>query len=135
LRASHLTTADLAQHRQLTSTTTTSTTTTKPPTPTQRVLKKVMKLLSKAWKGWDSTELAMDSTFLLRLAQTRTNLLPVDQAPFTVPSLAKASLRPENAFSEMESERRVHCLIGEAIFLGLQPAMAEMRRLMDEARA
>ena len=28
-----------------------------------------------------------------------------------------------------------HYLIGEAIFLGLQPAIAEMRRLMDEARA
>ncbi len=28
-----------------------------------------------------------------------------------------------------------HFLIGEAIFRGLQPAMAEMRRLMDEARA
>ncbi len=28
-----------------------------------------------------------------------------------------------------------HFLIGEAIFLGLSPAIAEMRRLMDEARA
>jgi pyridoxine 5-phosphate synthase len=28
-----------------------------------------------------------------------------------------------------------HFLIGEAIFRGLQPAIAEMRRLMDEARA
>jgi pyridoxine 5-phosphate synthase len=27
-----------------------------------------------------------------------------------------------------------HFLIGEAIFLGLQPAIAEMRRIMDEAR-
>jgi pyridoxine 5-phosphate synthase len=28
-----------------------------------------------------------------------------------------------------------HFLIGESIFLGLAPAIAEMRRLMDEARA
>jgi hypothetical protein len=27
-----------------------------------------------------------------------------------------------------------HFLIGESIFRGLQPAIAEMRRLMDEAR-
>ena len=28
-----------------------------------------------------------------------------------------------------------HFIIGEAIFRGLTPAIAEMRRLMDEARA
>ena len=28
-----------------------------------------------------------------------------------------------------------HFLIGEAIFVGLEPAIREMRRLMDEARS
>lgn len=39
------------------------------------------------------------------------------------------------AFPEVVELNIGHFLIGEAIFLGLAPAMAEMRRLMDEARA
>ena len=39
------------------------------------------------------------------------------------------------AFPEVRELNIGHFLIGEAIFLGLGPAMAEMRRLMDEARA
>ncbi len=39
------------------------------------------------------------------------------------------------AFPEVVELNIGHFLIGEAIFLGLQPAIAEMRRLMDAARA
>ncbi|MEP3442142.1 MAG: pyridoxine 5'-phosphate synthase [Sulfitobacter sp.] len=41
---------------------------------------------------------------------------------------------PVAAFPEVAELNIGHFLIGEAIFLGLAPAMAEMRRLMDEAR-
>lgn len=41
---------------------------------------------------------------------------------------------PVAAFPEVVELNIGHFLIGEAIFLGLAPAMAEMRRLMDEAR-
>jgi pyridoxine 5-phosphate synthase len=39
------------------------------------------------------------------------------------------------AFPEVVELNIGHYLIGEAIFMGLEPAIAEMRRLMDEARA
>ncbi|QFT57826.1 Pyridoxine 5'-phosphate synthase [Sulfitobacter sp. THAF37] len=39
------------------------------------------------------------------------------------------------AFPEVRELNIGHFLIGEAIFLGLEPAIAEMRRLMDEARS
>ena len=39
------------------------------------------------------------------------------------------------AFPEVMELNIGHFLIGESIFRGLQPAIAEMRRLMDEARA
>jgi pyridoxine 5-phosphate synthase len=39
------------------------------------------------------------------------------------------------AFPEVMELNIGHFLIGEAIFLGLAPAMTEMRRLMDQARA
>lgn len=42
---------------------------------------------------------------------------------------------PVAAFPEVMELNIGHFLIGEAIFLGLAPAIAEMRRLMDEARA
>ncbi|MDZ7710352.1 MAG: pyridoxine 5'-phosphate synthase [Roseovarius sp.] len=41
---------------------------------------------------------------------------------------------PVAAFPEVAELNIGHFLIGEAIFLGLAPAIAEMRRLMDEAR-
>jgi pyridoxine 5-phosphate synthase len=42
---------------------------------------------------------------------------------------------PVAAFPEVQELNIGHFLIGEAIFRGLQPAIAEMRRLMDEARS
>jgi|TARA_B110000908_G_scaffold144577_1_gene174283 pyridoxine 5-phosphate synthase len=45
------------------------------------------------------------------------------------------TVSPVAAFPEVAELNIGHFLIGEAIFLGLAPAMAEMRRLMDEARA
>jgi len=81
---------------------------------THRALEKVKKLLSKAWNGWYSQELSMGGPFLLSLAQKR-SVLGNEDAPFSCPSLVRASQRPENAYSVHESERRVHILIGEAI--------------------
>ena len=45
------------------------------------------------------------------------------------------TVKPVAAFPEVMELNIGHFLIGEAIFLGLTPAIAEMRRLMDEARA
>lgn len=45
------------------------------------------------------------------------------------------TITPIAAFPEVREVNIGHFLIGEAIFLGLAPAMAEMRRLMDLARA
>jgi pyridoxine 5-phosphate synthase len=44
------------------------------------------------------------------------------------------TVSPVAAFPEVRELNIGHFLIGEAIFLGLAPAMAEMRRLMDDAR-
>jgi pyridoxine 5-phosphate synthase len=44
------------------------------------------------------------------------------------------TVKPVAAFPEVRELNIGHFLIGEAIFRGLQPAIAEMRRLMDEAR-
>ena len=44
------------------------------------------------------------------------------------------TVTPIAAFPEVRELNIGHFLIGEAIFLGLEPAIAEMRRLMDEAR-
>ena len=44
------------------------------------------------------------------------------------------TVQPVAAFPEVRELNIGHFLIGEAIFLGLTPAIAEMRRLMDEAR-
>ncbi|MFW2589246.1 pyridoxine 5'-phosphate synthase [Sagittula sp. SSi028] len=49
--------------------------------------------------------------------------------------LTYETVKPVAAFPEVMELNIGHFLIGEAIFLGLQPAIAEMRRLMDEARA
>ncbi|NIY99206.1 pyridoxine 5'-phosphate synthase [Salipiger sp. HF18] len=45
------------------------------------------------------------------------------------------TVKPVAAFDEVIELNIGHFLIGEAIFRGLGPAIAEMRRLMDEARA
>ena len=45
------------------------------------------------------------------------------------------TVSPVAAFPEVMELNIGHFLIGEAIFLGLEPAIREMRRLMDEARA
>ena len=44
------------------------------------------------------------------------------------------TVQPIAAFPEVRELNIGHFLIGEAIFLGLVPAIQEMRRLMDEAR-
>ena len=44
------------------------------------------------------------------------------------------TVRQVAAFPEVRELNIGHFLIGESIFLGLRPAIAEMRRLMDEAR-
>ena len=44
------------------------------------------------------------------------------------------TVQPVAAFPEVAELNIGHFLIGEAIFRGLTPAIAEMRRLMDEAR-
>ncbi len=49
--------------------------------------------------------------------------------------LTYETVKPVAAFPEVMELNIGHFLIGEAIFLGLSPAIAEMRRLMDEARA
>ena len=45
------------------------------------------------------------------------------------------TVKPIAAFPEVMELNIGHFLIGESIFRGLQPAIAEMRRLMDEERA
>ncbi|MDI3338232.1 pyridoxine 5'-phosphate synthase [Defluviimonas aestuarii] len=45
------------------------------------------------------------------------------------------TVAPIAAFPEVRELNIGHFLIGEAIFVGLKPAIAEMRRIMDEARA
>lgn len=45
------------------------------------------------------------------------------------------TVKPVAAFPEVMELNIGHFLIGEAIFMGLGPAIAEMRRLMDEARS
>jgi len=45
------------------------------------------------------------------------------------------TVKPVAAFPEVMELNIGHFLIGEAIFMGLDPAVREMRRLMDEARA
>ncbi|WP_299407889.1 pyridoxine 5'-phosphate synthase [uncultured Roseobacter sp.] len=45
------------------------------------------------------------------------------------------TVMPVAAFPEVMELNIGHFLIGESIFLGLEPAITEMRRLMDEARA
>ena len=45
------------------------------------------------------------------------------------------TVKPVAALPEVRELNIGHFLIAEAIFLGLTPAIAEMRRLMDEARA
>ncbi len=49
--------------------------------------------------------------------------------------LAYDTVRPVAAFPEVTELNIGHFLIGESIFVGLPKALAEMRRLMDEARA
>lgn len=49
--------------------------------------------------------------------------------------LTYETVQPVAAFPEVKELNIGHFLIGEAIFRGLNPAIAEMRRLMDEARA
>ena len=44
------------------------------------------------------------------------------------------TVKPVAAFPEARELNIGHFIIGEAIFRGLQPAIAEMRRLMDEGR-
>ncbi|HBT00501.1 MAG TPA: pyridoxine 5'-phosphate synthase, partial [Citreicella sp.] len=44
------------------------------------------------------------------------------------------TVQPVAAFPEVMELNIGHFLIGEAIFRGLGPAIAEMRRMMDEAR-
>lgn len=44
------------------------------------------------------------------------------------------TVAPIAAFPQVRELNIGHFLIGEAIFLGLEPAIVEMRRLMDEAR-
>ena len=44
------------------------------------------------------------------------------------------TVAPIAAFPEVRELNIGHFLIGEAIFLGLEPAIAQMRKLMDEAR-
>ena len=44
------------------------------------------------------------------------------------------TVSPIAAFPEVQELNIGHFLIGESIFLGLDPAIKEMRRLMDEAR-
>ena len=44
------------------------------------------------------------------------------------------TVKPVAAFPQVKELNIGHFLIGEAIFRGLTPAIAEMRRLMDEAR-
>ena len=48
--------------------------------------------------------------------------------------LTYETVAPVAAFPEVRELNIGHFLVGEAIFLGLTPAIAEMRRLMDEAR-
>jgi len=45
------------------------------------------------------------------------------------------TVQPVAAFPEVMELNIGHFLIGESIFLGLAPAIQEMRRLMDEARS
>lgn len=45
------------------------------------------------------------------------------------------TVRPVAALPQVRELNIGHFLVGEAIFLGLKPAIAEMRRIMDEARA
>ena len=46
-----------------------------------------------------------------------------------------ADVGPVAAIPEVRELNIGHFLVGEAIFVGLEPAIREMRRLMDAARA
>ena len=48
--------------------------------------------------------------------------------------LTYETVAPVARFPEVKELNIGHFIIGESIFRGLQPAIAEMRRLMDEAR-
>ena len=45
------------------------------------------------------------------------------------------NVKPIAAIAEMRELNIGHFLVGEAIFVGLEASIREMRRLMDEARA
>lgn len=49
--------------------------------------------------------------------------------------LTYETVKPVAAFPEVVELNIGHFIIGESIFRGLEPAISEMRRLMDEARA
>ena len=49
--------------------------------------------------------------------------------------LTYETVSPIAAFPDVKELNIGHFLIGEAIFRGITPAISEMRRLMDEARA
>ena len=49
--------------------------------------------------------------------------------------LTYETVKPVAAFPEVLELNIGHFLIGEAVFLGLDPAIREMRRLMDESRS
>ena len=49
--------------------------------------------------------------------------------------LTYETVSPVAAFPQVMELNIGHFLIGEAIFLGLEQSIAEMRRLLDEARA
>ena len=49
--------------------------------------------------------------------------------------LSYADVGPVAAIPEVRELNIGHFLVGEAIFVGLEPAIREMRRIMDEARA
>ena len=49
--------------------------------------------------------------------------------------LSYADVGPVAAIPEVRELNIGHFLVGEAIFVGLEPAIREMRRVMDAARA
>lgn len=79
------------------------------------------------------TELA--EVELQRIADCAKRAVDIGIEPQAGHGLTYETVKPVAAIRELTELNIGHFLIGEAIFAGLEPAIQEMRRLMDEARA
>jgi pyridoxine 5-phosphate synthase len=79
------------------------------------------------------TELA--EVELQRIADCAKRAVDIGVEPQAGHGLTFETVKPVAAIPELTELNIGHFLIGEAIFAGLEPAIRQMRQLMDEARA